>query len=221
MIREVIKHGLEYFGRYYSKYRAFVYSTEDPTHMSRLKLVIPHITEDKPLDYWAWPTGVFAGEGYGIQVLPKKGDLVWVEFEFGNPRRPLWSHGYFGKTRAGEYEKPEQLKDVNNYWFKTPAGHLIELDDTNSIIRITNTGGKVVEITGDKIHLGKSGGADQAAALGDTLKTKLDSLFDILISSTTMTALGPQPFMPTDIVALQQLKAELSDILSTTITIDN
>jgi hypothetical protein len=247
LFQDILVWGLEKHGRYYSKYRAWVSDREDPQHLGRLKLVVPNISGDDEIAYWAWPSRNFSGPGYGNQVLPRKNDLVWVEFEHGDPRKPIWSYGHFTKG-----QKPNNLKDYNNYWFRTPSGHQVELhddgyikvttsgghtllfDDTNKSIKIESIGGKQFEISDDKIHLGQFDGADEAAALGDTLKEKLDDLFnnlsnliDELAASKIMTQLGPQTFMPTDIIilnarkiSLEGLKATLSQILSQTITLD-
>lgn len=132
-------YGMEKMGRYYSSYRAFVIDNEDPDGLSRLILRIPDLTGININQKWAWPKGQFAGKDYGSQIIPQKGDLVWCQFEFGDPKRPIWENGYFAKG-----EKPEALKDIQNYWFKTPSGHLIELDDKNKELRITTVNGKTL-----------------------------------------------------------------------------
>ena len=141
-------NGLESaLSRYYSAYRGIVYDREDPEGLNRLRLVIPDITGEDFLPIWAYPKGVFYGKGYGMQVMPKRGDLVWVEFEQGDPNVPMWSHGYPG---AEERPNDPELDDLDCYWFKTPGGHLVKLNDTSGAITIERTGG-------DKVIMDKDG----------------------------------------------------------------
>ena len=137
-LNSLIREGFEKFGRYYSSYRGFVADVDDPDSLSRVKLVIPQITGKQVMDYWAWPKHAFSGNGYGSQILPKKGDMVWVEFEMGNPRKPVWLHGHHSLSTDGKNnEKPDNLRDPKNYWFKTPSGNLIQMDDTNKWIMVS------------------------------------------------------------------------------------
>lgn len=148
MIEEIYKilntislYGLEKLGLYLSKYRGFVVSRDDPKGYSRLQLQVPDVYGDSTFTYWAWPSSNYSGIGYGSQVLPQSGDMVWVEFERGNPKKPIWSFGHFGKG-----DKPENLKNPNNYWFKTPGGHTIELDDSAKAITITSSLGHIISL---------------------------------------------------------------------------
>lgn len=211
---DILKWGLEKVGLYYSKYRGFVFDREDPKGYGRLKVAVPEIMGDMVLNYWAWPANNYSGIGYGSQVLPRTNDMVWVEFEKGNPRKPIWSFGYFSKD-----EKPEELKDYDNYWFKTPKGHLIELDDTDEIIRITAANGKVIEIS-EVISLGTKGGSDEPGVLGNTLQSQLEELIEILKAMKINTNMGPQGILPNFVTNLNDLKGKLEQIKSETITLD-
>lgn len=161
-------YGLEKINRYYSSYRAFVIDNDDPDKMGRLILRIPDVTGIDIHQKWAWPKGQFAGSNYGQQIIPPIGSLVWVSFEFGDAQKPLWEHGYFGKG-----EKPENLKDIKNFWFKTPEGHLIELDDTNKELRITTTNGKTL-VEKDNIWY-FDGGENKGLVKVEQLTTKLNN----------------------------------------------
>lgn len=234
-IGDLVTHGFEKFGRYYSKYRGFVVDREDPQGYSRLIVRVPNIHGTNLPKYWAWPAGTYAGKGYGVQVIPNVGDVVWVEFEFGDPKRPIWSYGYFGKD-----DKPRELKDYNNYWFKTPQGNIVELDDTTETIRFTSKGGKIIEIL-DKIHLGAKGGAQQPAVVGDDAKEVLDDIYsdidqiitDLQSFATTQATASAGTLAPlaagytqlgSAMAALKTTvtthKQKTQEILSTTVTID-
>lgn len=176
-IVDSVYHGFEFFGRYYSEYRAYVVNNEDPKKEGRLQLLIPGIVDDES-EYWAPSSGTFAGQGYGWHFIPPIGSLVWVSFENGSAEFPVWRHGYFG-----EKEIPSEKADVNNFWIATPDGHSIELDDRNKAIRITNTNGDLVTITkkgisleSKNIFLGTTDKGDQPAVMGDTLEKALKDI---------------------------------------------
>lgn len=180
--KDLIYYGFEFFGKYYSSYRGFVVNREDPEDYNRLMLVIPTITGVNSYPYWAWPKHNYAGKGYGTQIIPQKGEMVWVEFEMGDPTKPIWCFGHFGTK-----EKPEKLKgNLDNYWFHTPGGSIVELDDRNKLIRVTDSTGNIYEsnskgislIRGNrKISLGKLNKASEPAVLGDK---NVDVLKDIV-----------------------------------------
>lgn len=98
--------------RFYGIYRAKVYDANDPTGQHRLMCVVPVVNgSEDPLD-WALPcfdplkTPVLSGTAVGDHgththtvtsdgaklalKMPVRGDAVWVMFEAGDARRPVW-----------------------------------------------------------------------------------------------------------------------------------
>lgn len=216
LIRELSYAGLESLGRYYSVYRAFVSDNEDPLNASRLRLVIPQIAGDIPYEIWAMPRNVFSGKEYGLQVLPQKGDLVWVEFEMGDPQVPIWSHGHFAKE-----EKPTAGKytDKNSYWFQTPQGHSIMINDTDEYIYAGLKGEeKYIKIHKDKATLKWK---NTEINLDDLLQVKtenenlyslLDDLFKFL-ETQTFTNSGGTTFVTNQLSQIQQIHQRLPKLL--------
>lgn len=133
IIVDMVYMGLEKFGRYYSEYRGFVVSNDDPSKYGRLQITVPGII-DNPTENWVYGTGQYSGKDYGSQNLPQPGDMIFVTFELGDPNRPLWKHGHFGKG-----DIPVERQDPNIHWFRTPKGLTVELDDTKEEIRISDT----------------------------------------------------------------------------------
>lgn len=214
ILQDLSIYGLEKLGLYYSRYRGFVYDNKDPQGFGRLLVSVPEIFGDGILNTWAWPSSNYSGKNYGMQCLPRINDLIWVEFEKGNPRKPVWSYGYFGKN-----EKPENLKNPNLIWFVTPGQHKVIISDEDGYVKIISPGGAVLELNGDKISLGKETESTHPVAFGDTTKNKLESLIDILKNATIFTGdAGPQPFLPPVITALEQLKTSLHEIESSKVT---
>ena len=181
ILENISRFGLEkVFSLYYSHYRAFVVSNEDPEGYGRLQLIIPAITGAQALKTWAWQKGAFSGKGYGMQVIPQKGDMVWVTFEFGRLTNPIWDYGHFSKG-----EKPKELINVKNFWFKTPSGHLVELDDETGEVRITNSAGLKIVSSKDcislirndkKISIGKLDASDEPTVLGNKNEEVLNGI---------------------------------------------
>lgn len=76
--------------KFYGKYRAIVTNTNDPDKMGRLKVKCPKVLGD---DESQWCNPCFPP---GYIVMPKVGDAVWVEFEEGDPARPIWTGVWYG-----------------------------------------------------------------------------------------------------------------------------
>lgn len=221
--------GLESLGLYYSYYRAIVHSRKDPENANRLQLIIPDITGDVPFEEWAHPKGQFAGSNYGQQILPKEGDIVWVTFEQGNPEFPIWEHGYFGTK-----EKPigELLDGEDTYWFISPKGHKVIINDTKDTISIQHQKGLKVNLTEEyislisdkKISLGKDSGSAEPGVLGDTnaqaLKDITQGVLDIIEAFTTAavaTDNSGATFKANLVAILAQTKVTLTKLKTTTI----
>lgn len=140
-LKRLIKSaGIEYFGRYYGVYKAKVYSAQDPDNLGRLQLIIPSVYGEAPYKYWALPVGQYAGNGYGSYVMPEANNTVWVLFEGGNPRSPVWLHGWYGTD-----ETPTEAKE-GSYIFKSPKGSTIVIDDNANSIYVRRNDGTGVDI---------------------------------------------------------------------------
>ncbi|MCB9744488.1 MAG: baseplate assembly protein [Alphaproteobacteria bacterium] len=75
------------------KHRAVVTDNDDPRRMGRVRVLCPSVLGDEPL--WAMPCVPFAGDGLGWVSLPPVDARVWVEFEGGDPGRPIWVGGFW------------------------------------------------------------------------------------------------------------------------------
>jgi cytoskeletal protein CcmA (bactofilin family) len=78
---------------YWGKYRGKVLSTEDPTVSGRLLCEVAALPG--MILNWATPCVPYASLGQGFFALPTEGSDVWVEFERGDPDKPIWSGGYW------------------------------------------------------------------------------------------------------------------------------
>lgn len=221
--------GLESLGLYYSHYRGIVHDIKDPERANRLQLIIPDLTGDIPFEDWAHPIGQYAGNSFGQQILPNVGDIVWVTFEQGNPEFPLWQHGYFGSK-----EKPsgELLDEEDSYWFISPKGHKVIINDTKDTISIQHAKGQKVNITEDhislisdkKISLGTDSGSAEPGVLGDknadALKDLAQGILDIIQAFSTAvvaTDNSGATFKANLVAALVTTQATIANLKSATI----
>ena len=77
---------------FYGKYRGTVVNNIDPLLRGRLLLEVPDVTSLSPTS-WAEPCVPLAGPTgppMGVYMVPPIGAGVWVEFERGDPSKPIW-----------------------------------------------------------------------------------------------------------------------------------
>lgn len=75
--------------KYFGPYRGEVVDNKDPTGTMRIKVRVPGMFGEEASP-WAMPC---VPPGY--RVIPREGSLVWIQFEQGEPDRPIWI-GTFG-----------------------------------------------------------------------------------------------------------------------------
>ena len=189
---------------FFGKYAGVVTDREDPKKIGRLRALVPEVFgKDEPCG-WALPCAPWGGgRNRGFFAVPEKGDTVWIEFEAGDPMRPIWAGTFWGAPDSGggqddlspeagaeTPEGPDGPPKPGHHVLRTKAGHLISLDDEGGVIVIAEASGAEVRITGDgevivtadTIKLGAN--ADQPLVLGEAFKT----LFN---SHTHPTGVGP------------------------------
>ena len=77
---------------FYGKYRGTVINNVDPMMRGRLLLEVPDVVGFTPSS-WAEPCVPLAGPSgppMGVYMVPPIGAGVWVEFEQGDPSKPIW-----------------------------------------------------------------------------------------------------------------------------------
>lgn len=155
LINNVKDFGLErVFRRYYSIYRAQVTSTVDDQHRGRIQVKIPSLFGDKELPTLAEPKDFRgAGPSKGEFNPPDVDDWVFIEFEMGDARFPVYSGGWHAEAELDDTEfayadddTPNTRGFQNKYghvfkfseedgkqrvYLSTPKGHFFILDDTD------------------------------------------------------------------------------------------
>jgi uncharacterized protein involved in type VI secretion and phage assembly len=63
--------------------------------MGRIMAMIPDVGSITP-STWAMPAVPLAGKQMGTFMVPQIGAGVWIQFEAGDPDRPVWTGGWWG-----------------------------------------------------------------------------------------------------------------------------
>lgn len=165
------RFGLEYWGRYYAHYRATVVDNEDDKYQGKIKVSCPFLGDREGDSRVAYPIDLDgAADGRGRFYPPEKGDKVYVVFENGDTRFPLYLGGWFAKD-----EIPEDFKKnpPTARGFVSKSGHAIVFDDTDGEEKVVlrwKAGEDVASLTFDK-----DGGATLETKDGVFLKLHAES----------------------------------------------
>lgn len=83
--------------RYYGIYRGNVVNNVDPLQAGRILATAPDVSGLTPTT-WAVPSVPIAGKQMGTFMVPQIGSGVWLQFEAGDPDRPVWTGGWWGSA---------------------------------------------------------------------------------------------------------------------------
>jgi uncharacterized protein involved in type VI secretion and phage assembly len=145
--------------KFYGKYRGMVLNNIDPMQMGRLQVQVTDVAGLIPVT-WAMPCVPVAGIQNGMVALPMIGSGVWVEFEQGDPRHPIWVGCFWGSAAelpALARATPPGLQAIT---LQTPLQNGLTVSDlpgpTGGIMLKSATGATlIVNDTGIYIQNGK------------------------------------------------------------------
>jgi uncharacterized protein involved in type VI secretion and phage assembly len=83
--------------RYFGIYRGTVVNNVDPLQTGRIQAIVPDVGSVIP-STWAMPCIPLAGKQMGTFMVPQIGSGVWIQFEAGDPDRPVWTGGWWGNA---------------------------------------------------------------------------------------------------------------------------
>ncbi len=168
--RAIVRLAQEQQRRFYGKYRGIVTDNNDPDKQGRIQAKVPELFGDDPTG-WAMACVPYAPSGHGFLVLPEPDSNVWMEFEGGDPSRPIWSGCWWPQNGAASIASPS-VKVL-----ETAAGNRITLDDTSGseLVKIEDKNGATVTLAKQGIELKKAGMkiavSDSQVAINDTSLT--------------------------------------------------
>lgn len=141
-IQTLRRLGLEYFGLYYGIYRGTVSDNKDPENLGRIRIKVPQIYGKESPEKWV------EQKGNGIFYVPEIGEPIFVTFEGGNTRFPIYECGWYAKT-------PGDAKSVNQKNIVIQRdGRTILIDSDNKKIVIKDASGLTIDMDAKGIFIG-------------------------------------------------------------------
>lgn len=146
--------------RYYGKYRGTVVNNIDPMQIGRVQVIVPDVSGPMPSS-WAMPCLPVSGTQNGAFTVPSIGAGVWVEFEQGDPDRPIWVGGFYSAA-----DVPAMARIVppglSGFTFQTTLQNGITISDTpgpTGGILIKTTTGAMISVSDIGITISNGKGA--------------------------------------------------------------
>jgi uncharacterized protein involved in type VI secretion and phage assembly len=157
--------------KYYGKYRGVVENNIDPENRGRIQVTIADVTQFSP-STWAEACVPLGGgpSPMGIFVVPSVGANVWIEFERGDLRHPIWTGCMWGsqtdvpslalagipgdanivlQTMGQNSITLTDLPGVGGIMLQSVSGAMILINETG--ITITNGQGATILMAGNTI----------------------------------------------------------------------
>ncbi len=114
--------------RYWGKYRGIVVDNDDAEKLGRVQVQVPAVLGE--VARWALPCVPYAGDKVGFFCPPEAGAHVWVEFEGGDPTRPIWVGCFWAKDQL-----PDAATGPTAKVWRTPTMHL-RLDEDAGVAEL-------------------------------------------------------------------------------------
>ncbi len=83
--------------QYFGIYRATVVNNIDPMQMGRITVMAPAVGA-LVASTWVTPCAPVTGIQMGVYMVPQIGSGVWIQFEGGNPDKPVWMGGWWANA---------------------------------------------------------------------------------------------------------------------------
>lgn len=126
--------------RFYGKYRGIVEEVDDgDKQLGRIRAKVPEVLGDETSP-WALPCAPFAGDGMGQFTLPPVGAGVWIEFEAGDPARPIWTGGWWGRDQVPENENGKKGRPGVKV-IRSEKGMMVSMDDESQTVSLSDEDG--------------------------------------------------------------------------------
>jgi len=139
MERLVVELAEQQRSRFYGKYRGIVSDVDDPENIGRLRAKVPEVLGDTESP-WALPCTPYAGNGVGCYTVPPVDGGVWIEFEAGDPARPVWVGCWWGSDQLPENASGTVATPPIKI-IRTESGMMLTMDDDNQTLSVSDENG--------------------------------------------------------------------------------
>ena len=167
--------------RYWGKYRGTVVTNIDPEQRGRIQVIVPAVTGLIP-STWAMPCVPFAGKASGLFVVPQVGAGVWVEYEDGDPDKPIWVGGFWGLSAEVPLLAlaPPAIPPGQNVVLQTTLQNQIVVSDSaptplSGGIMLKSTTGASIVVNDSGIYISNGKGAE-ITMIGPTITVNQGAL---------------------------------------------
>ena len=145
--------------KFYGVYRGTVVNNIDPLQTGRIMATVPDVSGLTPTT-WAMPCVPIAGKQMGVFMVPQIGSGIFVQFEGGDPDRPVWVGGWWGDVAEVPALALAGVPANPNIVIQTALQNAIVVSDlpgpTGGIMLKSTTGASIiVNDTGIYIQNGK------------------------------------------------------------------
>ena len=131
--------------KWYGKYRAFVVDVNDPEKRGRIRVKCPKVLREAKSS-WCEPCIPVAYDYGGDFCMPRINEAIWVEFEDGDVKYPIWSGGWWARDKSPLTD----YSDVTKVRVIEYNGVRIDLKE-NSLV-LSMGGNIILEIQPDEIN---------------------------------------------------------------------
>ena len=137
--------------QYFGKYRAKVVDVKDPEKRGRIRVMCPKVLGEAK-SAWCEPCIPVAYDFGGDFAIPKVDEFVWVEFEEGNPNKPVYCGGLWSKEKSpsAPYETAERIITWGKCKIKVSKDDILTISLGSSLITVKSDS---IKITSPRIDL--------------------------------------------------------------------
>jgi uncharacterized protein involved in type VI secretion and phage assembly len=138
--------------RFHGKFRGIVTDNDDPDQQGRIRARVPELF-DGDATGWAMACVPFAPPQKGLLTLPEIDSNVWIEFEGGDPSRPIWAGCWWPQGQGPDVSSPQVRR------LESVSGHKITLDDTDGqeTVIIEDKNGATITLDQQGVEIKKGG----------------------------------------------------------------
>ena len=137
--RLVVEVAEQQRSRFYGKYRGIVSDVDDPDSIGRIRANVPEVLGEVESP-WALPCAPYSGNGMGCYLVPPVGAGVWIEFEAGDPARPIWAGCWWGSDQLPENEEGTAATPPIKI-IRTESGMMVTMDDDSQVLSVSDENG--------------------------------------------------------------------------------